>query len=50
MKKTLSIFLAILMVVTMIPMAVLPVSAAYYLDGTKISFKITNLVMEWRKT
>ncbi|MBR5497288.1 MAG: hypothetical protein IKV76_04825, partial [Clostridia bacterium] len=32
LKKTLSIILAILMVVTMIPMAVLPASAAENLD------------------
>ena len=46
MKKFLSIILSILMVVTMLPMAVLPASAAYkYDEATKISFTITNLVM-----
>lgn len=49
MKKILSIILSILMVVTMIPMAVMPASAAYNYDETaKISFKITNLVREWK--
>ena len=49
MKKVLSIMLALFMVVTMIPMAVLPASAAYDYDETaKISFKITNLVCEWK--
>ena len=49
MKKLLSIILAILMVVTMLPIAIMPASAAYDYDETaKISFKITNLVREWK--
>ncbi len=49
MKKFLSIVLSILMVVTMLPMAVMPASAAYdYDETTKLSFKITNLVREWK--
>ncbi len=37
------------MVVTMLPMAILPASAAYdYDETTKLSFKITNLVREWK--
>jgi len=48
MKKLLSIILTILMIVTMLPMAFMPASAAYeYDDATKLSFKITNLVREW---
>ncbi len=49
MKKLLSIMLAILMVVTMLPIAIMPASAAYdYDETTKLSFKITNLVREWK--
>ena len=49
MKKILSIILSILMVVTMLPIAIMPASAAYdYDETTKLSFKITNLVREWK--
>ncbi|MBE6747495.1 MAG: hypothetical protein E7558_08645 [Ruminococcaceae bacterium] len=49
MKKFLSIVLSILMVVTMLPIAIMPASAAYdYDETTKLSFKITNLVREWK--